>query len=118
MATDHEREDFARKLKRLTAKRGWNQSELSRRSGIGRDVISGYVRGKHLPDLANQGRLAQALGVPIEDLFPEMAPLEAPERSGLEFKAFDDGTALLRVNRRVPLAIALEVLKLLSDEKR
>jgi transcriptional regulator with XRE-family HTH domain len=66
----------------LTAK-GWTQSELARRADVGKDMISTYVRGRHLPDANNAKKLADAFGITVEELFPEIAgadptPIDTP----------------------------------------
>src|SRR5712671_2345554 len=64
---------------------GWNQSELSRRAtaylprvaegqtqghSLGRDRISGYIRGKYLPRPGALKALAEALQCKSSDLLP------------------------------------------------
>lgn len=79
---------FQKRLWRLINNRGWNQAELSRRSGIGKDVISTYVNGKHMPDPKNAQKLATAFDITAEELFPDLAGVEAvPEGSPLEVRA-------------------------------
>lgn len=111
---------FARRLWRLMVGKGWNQSELSRQSGVGRDMISGYVRAKHLPDPPHAKKLAAALGVEIEDLFPVSAGpgsatveqrKELPE---VEMRTIGDGLVMLHVNQKMSAETALQILALLA----
>lgn len=112
---------FSRRLWRLMVAAGWNQSELARRSGVGRDMISGYVRGRHMPDPPHAQKLADALGVPIEDLFPSASEADLPglaikEAPPLELRATGDGKAMLHVNLELPMSVALKVLTLIQAE--
>lgn len=118
---DAELKIFARRLWRLMVGQGWNQSELARRSGVGRDMISGYVRGKHLPDPPHAKKLADALGVEIEDLFPvssggaDMPAVVAQrELPPVEMRATSDGKVMLHVNLELPMETALQVLSLIQ----
>ena len=51
----------------------WSTSELSRRSGVSREVISGLLNGRRLPSLSTYERLRRALG-----LLPSPALLTRP----------------------------------------
>ena len=59
---------FADNLKRLLAEKGVSQSELSRRTGINRPMISEYTHGRYEPKTDNLFKIAKALGVGITDL--------------------------------------------------
>lgn len=78
---------FQRRLWRLINAQGWNQAELSRKSGIGKDVISTYVNGKHLPDPKNAKKLADAFDITVDELFPDIAGVETvPEGTPFEMR--------------------------------
>ncbi|MGH8561273.1 MAG: helix-turn-helix domain-containing protein, partial [Nevskiales bacterium] len=64
------RYEFGRRLLNLCLQKGWNQSDLARASELGRDAISTYVRGRSFPDPKNLRKLADALGVAMDDLLP------------------------------------------------
>jgi transcriptional regulator with XRE-family HTH domain len=51
----------------------WSASELSRRSGVSREVISGLLNGRRLPSLSTYERLRRTLG-----LLPSPALLTRP----------------------------------------
>lgn len=123
--------EFARRLQAQMILKGWNQSELARRasallpkpvkgqkrgaSGIGRDSISHYMRGKMLPLPVYLDALAKALGVRPEDLMPTAAPgmIEAPP---FEMKGMPGGRMYLRINRTVSSSTAAKIMELLSKE--
>lgn len=78
---DKVRQDFARKIVERCKVLGWNQSELARRADLKRDNISGYIRGKNLPNSGHLAKLARALrvepgfllGAAYQERFPAMA---------------------------------------------
>lgn len=60
---------FGLRLKELRAERGMTQEELAERSGLFRTYMSRIESGLGNPTLTNLYLLADALGVPIADLF-------------------------------------------------
>jgi transcriptional regulator with XRE-family HTH domain len=120
-----ERKMFSRRLWRLMVGKGWNQSELSRQSGVGRDMISGYIRGKHLPEPPHARRLADAFGITIEALFPAAAEVAAAPAAAaaatledlppIEMRSTTPGMVMLHVNQEMSQAKALKVLALLQE---
>lgn len=92
--------EFGRRLRGLLAQRGWSQSELARRARIGRDNISGYVRGQNLPGPTILNRIAEALGVGVSELVDVPAGKIERYRDALRFYAnrdlFGDASALAR----------------------
>lgn len=56
---------LARTLRKMT------QRELEKAAGIPESMLSKYERGTRLPDPATRERLAMALSVPAEILFPD-----------------------------------------------
>ena len=109
---------FASRLWRLMVKKGWNQSALSRQSGIGRDMISGYIRKLHMPDPPHARRLADALGVELDALFPSagepLPAVAAREVPPLEMRSTAPGRVMLHVNLELPMPVALQVLALVQ----
>ena len=112
------RAEFGKRLQSLMLKKGWNQSELARKVGIGRDSVSQYVRGRSIPSPANLNKLAGILGIEKDVLFPNYdAQTNAIEAATLEIKSIDSDAEhmWLRVNMKVPAEKALEVLKILKS---
>ncbi|ABG03558.1 transcriptional regulator, XRE family [Rubrobacter xylanophilus DSM 9941] len=62
------------KLRQLRRQMGWSQHELARRSGVDRATISAIESGKRDPSGSTMRKLADALGVPVAELYKE--PLE------------------------------------------
>jgi len=61
--------------KRIQAKLyelGWRQSHLARNANIGRDAVSLYIRGRHLPGPKSLKAVADALGMKVAELAPEL----------------------------------------------
>ncbi len=55
------------KLKYYRKRLGWTLRELEKKSGVAFNSISGYERNKVIPTRKTLEKLAQALGVPIEE---------------------------------------------------
>lgn len=116
------RREFSKRLQLKLAERGWNGSELARQAGkhmadgkFGRDMVSKYLRGIAMPYPSSLTALCRALRCKPEDLVPPEAyssvDTVAPE---IDMQAAGDGTAWLRINKRVPFAIAAQVIALLN----
>lgn len=112
------RQAFARRLTHLMARKGWKQSDLSRHSGVGRDSISTYVNARTLPEPTSAQKLADALGVTVEELYPQ-----AIERAmisdvpALEIRQADGrpGRAWIKLNREVSAATAAQIMVLIQQ---
>lgn len=127
-------EEFARTLERLMLDRNWSQSDLARaafgtqvnpKTGreevTNRDRVSMYIRAKQIPDKVNAQRLADALGVRVEELMPDIH-LSAVERDNPSFSIVmmpgDMDRAVLRVNVAVPWAVAMQIRDILAPVVR
>ena len=62
------RRPFGRAVRRARESRGWTQEKLSAAAGLDRTYISGLERGVRNPSLVTQGRIAEALGLPLHHL--------------------------------------------------
>lgn len=111
------RQEFGRRLYSLMLNKRYSQSELARAAGLGRDSISQYVRGRSVPSPVNLAKLADALGVEVNDLFPNYdAQANAAEVPTFEMKSIeaDAENFWLRINMKVPADKALAVMKILK----
>ena len=59
---------FPARLKGLRAAAGLTQDELARRTGVRRLSVSQWECGRRAPSLATARRIAQALGVSVDEL--------------------------------------------------
>lgn len=112
--------EFGRRLHRMVLDRGWNQSELARQSGVGKDAISTYINGKSFPNPTNLSKIAMALGVEPGALLPNSIET-AIDR---ELPAFEMKQAVgqpsrvwLRINRAVDFTTAAKIVELLKHEQ-
>lgn len=129
-------EAFGRRLYNELERRGWSQSELARRAFPNekkkvdnrgydvtpkRDIISSWVRGKAVPNPQNLQAICKALNIEPSDLAPDItARTVANEIPSLAIQMAQDqpGQCFLRVNRLVPLNVALEVAGVLEKFDR
>lgn len=118
MPREMRRQEFGRNLWQLLLQRGMSQADLARASGLGRDSISGYVKGRNLPEPKSAQAMAEALGVTVTDLYPgsvertidkELPALEIRQAVG------HTGQAWLRVNRLVPFGTAARIAALIDE---
>lgn len=116
--SDVVRREFAKRLQRARVAKGWNQSELARRAGMGRWNISGYERGKNLPYPNALRKLADVLGVDPQELLPSsLVPSVERTTPAFEMKQVGDGTdaVWLRINQKVSWDKALKIMAVLKD---
>ncbi len=106
--------EFARKLRDAMLNRGWNQSELARRAGLGRDNISGYIRARNLPNDTHLKKIADALAMKPDELIEGVMGVELTEQDVLEIKATHNGNVRLRISQEVSLEMAMEIMKILQ----
>lgn len=112
------KQEFGRRLYSLMIKKGWNQSELSRRAKIGRDSVSTYVRGISFPDPQNLDNLCKALEVDRDQLLPNAGESAMDrEHPAFEIKAAhgSPGRVWLRVNRMVTSEVASQIFNLINE---
>ncbi len=114
-----QKQEFGRRVYGLMMDKPWTQSELARASGLGRDSISQYVRGKSVPTPQNLQKLAKAFDVDPDVLFPNYAAHAAMvEEPTFQVKAVD-GTAhemWLVINMKVPTEKAMKVMAILNEK--
>lgn len=123
---DEVKEEFKRRLGAAMHRKGWNQSELARQASkhvpddgtVERSVISHYMNAHVLPTPRNLHAISKALGVDPYDLLPTKGmPTLEKDLPPFEVKSVEgeEGMAWLRVNRRVPMRVALQIAGILSD---
>lgn len=105
---------FGDTVRLLMAEKGWNQSELARRAGIGRDNVSRYLNGKHVPTPIHLKRIADALHVSPGILYPGGMNQDGETEFIVELKLIrsDPSQALVRINQVMPTEIALQIVAL------
>jgi len=69
-----DRDTFARNLVKLRNKRGLNQEELAFLVGVHRTMITNYECRKHSPKFENLAKIAEVLGVTVDELLAESPP--------------------------------------------
>lgn len=137
-------ESFARRLHKAMLEKGmspsdlatavWGRQELKDKRGNtvyksdgkpataarNRDRVGVYLKGAGFPDPKNLSKIAKALGMKEEELAPEIAGAaverEVPDLSMVAVAGHHD-KVLLRVNRLVPLDIAIKVLNIITEHK-
>lgn len=113
------KQEFAKRVYQLMLGKGWNQSELSRRSGLPRDSISVYIRAKSLPTPGNLQKLADAFGVKSDELLPnhlESAIDEDNPSFEMRVSTSLPSKAWVRVNRLVSMSTATKIAELLEAD--
>lgn len=114
------KQEFGRRLYSMMIGRGWTQSELARQSGLQRDSVSTYVRGKSLPTPLNLEALAKAFGVTPEEMLPnqiESAIDEDNPSFEMKVSVGAPGTAWVRVNRLVSMTTAVKIAEMLDADQ-
>jgi transcriptional regulator with XRE-family HTH domain len=105
--------DFGARLKHYLKLKHWNQSDLARATGLGRDSISTYIGGTVRPTPKNLVKISQALGVQPADLMPDTPRLE-PDAPILEMIQLPDGMVRLKISKAVTLDQAVEIFTILK----
>lgn len=112
-------QEFGRRLYNLMLKKGWRQADLARASGLPRDSISTYVRGTVRPTEESLKKVASALGVKPEELFPNILEdaIDADNPSvEMKISTSDPGKAWLRLNRLVDTSTAVKIIEIIHAE--
>ena len=67
MTEEECRNEFGMRLYKIMISRGLTEAELSERTGIPQNRISGYITGKNTPSFYKVDKIAKALGCSIEE---------------------------------------------------
>lgn len=119
--------EFGRRLQAARLEKGWNQAELARAASkhmhdgkFGRDLIGPYERAERLPSPVHLSSLARALGKMANELLPyQGVPGSGGSRqaqTGADMKDAGDGDAWIKIHKKVPWAIAVQVMNILNPE--
>lgn len=94
----------------------WNQSELSRATGLGRDSISTYINGTVHPTPKNLAKIANAFGCKPSDLSGGYAPsaILRNEDAVLEMTQMPNGKMRVRIIQDLDLEKAMQVFNILK----
>lgn len=114
------KQQFAKRLYKLMLSKGWSQSELGRRSGLARDAISVYIRGKSLPTPQSLQLLAAALGVSEIALLPNHTESSIDhDNPAFEMRVSPGAQHLawIRVDRLVSVSTAVKIADLLEKDR-
>lgn len=104
---------FGRNLKAALDTKSWNQSDLAKATGLGRDSISTYIRGLTMPDPKNIKKLADALDVVPQDLTSGTAPERVSP--ALEITQSTAGKVFIRINQAVTFDQASRIMAILQE---
>jgi transcriptional regulator with XRE-family HTH domain len=123
-AREGERRVVAQRIIHRMQKEGWSGSELARRAGIKKDVVSTAINGKSYPSLVTLSALAKVFRCSVADLSPlhdgmPNVPADAdPSGAPVSYRALPDhpGYVYLTVNKVVRTEIALQVLALVEAQ--
>jgi len=113
------RREFGKRLQGAMIDAGWNQSDLARQAGFGRDNVSAYIRGISMPGPLHLNAMAKAFGMKVEELLPSKAmPSIDQVIPAMDIRDIGKGMAWLRINQAVDWDVALKIMAMLkSDDK-
>lgn len=109
--------EFGRRFRKAMAEKGVKQIDVANGTGIGRDSISGYARGRNIPGSDKLKQVCDFLGVTPEKMVPHYGVDErtAELMPALEFKQADqEGMVWVRVNQTVTLDQAARLMDILK----
>lgn len=114
--------EFGRHLHEMMLDRHLRQSDLARLTGMGRDSISQYVNGNTLPTEENSRKLAKALNVGFDEIYPPNFRREAADTAnhGLRLTQVvgEPNKCWLYINRPMTFALAAEIIKLIEGAEK
>jgi transcriptional regulator with XRE-family HTH domain len=65
---------YGEKLRTARAGQGWTQAELAAFAGVSLPALRNYERGERMPGFVAAVRLADALGVPLDEFAATVRP--------------------------------------------
>lgn len=114
------KQDFSNRLKALLTQKGWRQADLARATGLGRDSVSSYCKGKTVPSRESLLKMAKVLSITGEELYPNYAAdmVQMDEAPTFELRAIPGKTdsRWLTLNQEISNSKVTRILAIL-DEK-
>lgn len=108
--------ELGRRLRAAMLANGMKQIELAQKTGIGRDSISGYARGRIYPAPDRIKSMADVLGILPQDLaVEEQGDLQFGALQACQMKMLGEGRAWITMNREVPAKIAIKITELVDQ---
>lgn len=108
---------FAQLLQKELLAKNWNQSELAAKAGLGRDAISTYVNARSFPEPKSMKAIADALGKPIDALYPKIAGDSTPSHAiAIRQDEKDPMRVYLTINRSIPISLAGQIVEMVKSE--
>lgn len=102
------------KIMTLRRQKGWSQEELADRLGVSRQAVSKWESGTAQPELGKVTELARLLGVRVDDLLSDEAPLTPDADIPAERHVTpEEATTYLSLVRRVAWPMSLAVMFLI-----
>lgn len=68
-------DDFGARMRSLREARGWNRTDLARRSGVTKDTIRSIETGRTRTNIVTAEALAEGLAVSLSSLFGDPMPM-------------------------------------------
>ena len=68
-------DDFGARVRSLREARGWNRTDLARRSGVTKDTIRSIETGRTRTNIVTAEALAEGLAMPLSALFGDPMPM-------------------------------------------
>ena len=114
------RQEFGKRLMHLLVQKGWKQSDLARKTGLGRDSISQYVRGKTVPSPQSLRKMADIIQISPEELYPnyQADAVAEEELPPFEFKAIsgEPDKMWVQVNQKMDADKAVKIISILNEK--
>ena len=113
------RQEFGKRLMHFLVQKGWKQSDLSRKTGLGRDSISQYVNGKTVPSPQSLRKMSDALQTSPEELYPNynMDAAAEEELPAFEFRAAagEPDKMFVQMNIKIDKDKAVKLMQILNE---
>ena len=112
------KQEFANRIVSLMEKKMVRQSDVARATGVGRDSISNYVRGRTVPTPTALGKLSKYFNIPAEKLYPNYAQQAMQrEQPAYDFKqvAGEPNVTWVQINMRLTSKKAAEIMAIIHS---